>query len=118
MDGVGTIRSKKRVETSLVFEIEIPEELSRYLIPNGSVAVDGISLTVNRLSGSLFSVTIIPHTARSTSIGEKGVGKRVNIECDLIGKYLETLVSKGLIKQKGSERRGVDLDLLDEHGFL
>ncbi len=118
VDGMGTIRGKMRNENSFIIEIEIPEELSSYVITNGSVAVDGVSLTVNNQSGSLFSVTIIPHTAQSTNLGEKGAGGMVNIECDLIGKYVESLLSRGLIKPKGGAREGLDLDLLREHGFV
>jgi riboflavin synthase len=118
VDDVGTIRRKMRTENAFVLEIEIPEELSRYVIANGSVAVDGISLTVNRLSGNCFYVTIIPHTAQSTNLGAKGAGGRVNIECDLIGKSVESLLSQGFINPKAGEKGRLDLDLLKEHGFI
>ena len=74
-------------------ELGLPEALARYLIPKGSVAVDGISLTVNRCAKDRFWVSIIPHTAGLTTIGFKPVGSAVNIETDMIGKYVERFLA-------------------------
>ena len=74
---------------------EAPPEVLRYLIYKGSIAIDGISLTVNEVQGERFTVTIIPHTARQTTLGLKKAGDPVNLEADMIGKYVEKFVKTG-----------------------
>ncbi|MBI1865240.1 MAG: riboflavin synthase, partial [Nitrospirae bacterium] len=92
VDGVGKLAASRREGNARVLEIDVPLSLRRYLIPKGSVALDGISLTVNSVRGKRFSVAIIPHTAKATIIGGKKAGEPFNIEVDLIGKYVEQLV--------------------------
>ena len=96
VDGVGIIRRVEADPDSLRMTIELPSaELEYYVIPKGSVAVDGVSLTVARLQeGGSFEVMVIPHTLRMTTLGEKREGARVNLEMDLIGKYVHRLLSK------------------------
>ena len=89
--------------------MEIDAGLSRYIVEKGSVAVDGISLTVNRCEKNRFYVNIIPHTARNTTLGFKKTADLVNIETDIIGKYVEKFLNPG---------KGIDMNFLAEHGFL
>ena len=89
VDGVGVIRGIMNKGDGILFTFEAPKEVTRYLIYKGSVAIDGISLTVNEVLGNRFSLTIIPHTAKMTTLGFKKIGDTVNLEADLLGKYVE-----------------------------
>ena len=89
IDGIGVIRGVERKGGMSIFTIEVPAEFKKYLIIKGSVAIDGISLTVNEVKGNRFTVTIIPHTAEMTTLGFKKAGDIVNLEADMIGKYVE-----------------------------
>ncbi|MBI5192989.1 MAG: riboflavin synthase [Nitrospirae bacterium] len=89
VDGVGVIRGIINKSDASIFTIEAPKDVSKYLIYKGSVAIDGISLTVNEVQGIRFSVTVIPHTAEITTLGLKKIGDTVNLEADMIGKYVE-----------------------------
>ena len=89
IDGIGVIRGVERRGGMSIFTIEVPAEFKKYLIIKGSVAIDGISLTVNEVKGNRFTVTIIPHTAEMTTLGFKKAGDIVNLEADMIGKYVE-----------------------------
>ncbi|MEK6684086.1 MAG: riboflavin synthase [Nitrospirota bacterium] len=115
VDGVGLIRDRRQEEDAWLLTIEIPKELLRYCIKKGSIAVDGISLTINQVTDKDIQVAIIPHTGKMTTLGLKGVGTTVNIECDLIGKYLERL-----LLERGSEGppQKVDRDYLKRKGLL
>lgn len=117
VDGTGIISSKIRNANAWIISIEVEPSLSRYMIEKGSVAVDGISLTINRCSERDFELSIIPHTAMLTSIGFKGVGDKVNIEVDIIGKYIEKLMFKPS-SSDGVVKSGIDLDFLAKNGFL
>jgi riboflavin synthase len=109
VDGLGKIQEKINKANSLQFSVEIDTELSRYIVEKGSVAVDGISLTVNRCEKNRFYVNIIPHTARNTTLEFKKVADLVNIETDIIGKYVEKFLNPG---------KGIDMNFLAEHGFI
>ena len=89
VDSIGTIRSKKRIGDTIEIDIEAPESIMQYLIDKGSVAVDGISLTVVKVFNNSFRLVIIPHTETVTNIGEKKSGSSVNLETDIIGKYIK-----------------------------
>ncbi len=91
VDGIGTIEELNDIGNSIVLKISVDQEILRYCIVKGSVAVDGISLTINRLLESTFEVAIIPHTAETTTLVSKAIGGSVNIETDMIGKYIERL---------------------------
>ncbi len=99
VDGVGVVASVVKQESSWLVTVEFPPRFSRYVIPIGSIAVDGISLTVARLEGNRFTVSLIPHTLEKTTIALAEKGLRVNLEFDLVGKYLE----KMLEAEKGTE---------------
>jgi riboflavin synthase len=93
VDAVGRIRSRRDLGANLVIEFEAPRDILRYVIEKGSIAIDGISLTVNSVSDSSLSVALIPHTVDMTTLATKQVGAKVNLEVDMIGKYVEKLVA-------------------------
>jgi len=94
VDGVGTIRAILPEENAVVMEIGVPPPLRRYLVEKGSITVDGVSLTVAEVRPESFTVWTIPHTREITTLGERRVGDRVNLECDLLGKYIERLLQE------------------------
>ncbi len=112
VDGVGQVISRQETGEFIFYTVKIPTELSKYVIEKGSIAIDGISLTVNEVFGAEIKLAIIPHTAKLTTMGFRHPGDRVNIEVDLIGKYIENLLRPYLKKDK------ISLDFLREHGFL
>lgn len=91
VDGVGEVVSKTKSGGSFIFRFSLPEGLAKYVVEKGSIAVDGVSLTVNSAEGNEFTVNIIPFTLAETTFGGLGPGSRVNIECDIIAKYVEKL---------------------------
>lgn len=92
VDGVGRIENLRKRGSSVEIEISFPVKLRRYLMPKGSIAVDGISMTVNRLGPGSFTLVVIPHTLKQTTLKAARVGQRVNLEVDLVGKYIESLL--------------------------
>jgi len=92
VDAVGRINSRRDMGANLEFNISLSSEVRSYVVEKGSIAVDGISLTVNRVDDNSFSVALIPHTAHVTTLGQKAVGRTVNLEVDIIGKYVEKLL--------------------------
>jgi riboflavin synthase len=120
VDGVGVIRARRPLANAMLFAFGVPEALSRYIVEKGSVAVDGISLTVNACKRSTFEVSIIPHTAKITSMGFKKVGDSVNIEADIIGKYVERFTRHSADKSTKTEgaTSAVDETLLTKAGFM
>jgi riboflavin synthase len=92
IDGVGTVLAVTPEENAVVVEIGVPEPLRRYIVEKGSIAVDGVSLTVAAARPESFTVWTIPHTRAITTLGQRGVGDHVNLECDLLGKYIERLL--------------------------
>jgi riboflavin synthase len=92
VDGVGKVESIQRRGKSIEIWFSLPKELSRYVVEKGSIAVDGVSLTINAVSGDRFSVNIIPYTQEATIFGKLKPGDSVNIECDIIGKYVEKFI--------------------------
>jgi riboflavin synthase len=117
VDGVGTIVDKRPEANAIHYAIQAPKGLLRYLVPKGSVAVDGISLTVVACQLDTFQITIIPHTAAVTTIERKGVGATVNLECDMIGKYVERVLQARL-EGEGVEAGELQLALLRRHGLV
>lgn len=93
VDGVGTIASKRDLGANIELAFRADSVLLRYVVDKGSIAVDGISLTVNRVDAQSFSVALIPHTVERTTLADKRVGDKVNLEVDIIGKYVEKLLS-------------------------
>ncbi|OAG27846.1 riboflavin synthase [Thermodesulfatator autotrophicus] len=113
VDGVGQVIDRREQGDFIFYKIEVPRELSRYLVEKGSIAVDGISLTVNQVKDNVVELAIIPHTAKLTTIGFRKPGDTVNIEVDIIGKYVERLLkpySQGTVTQEFLKLHGFDLD--------
>lgn len=117
VDGVGVIRSKERSDNAIVVTIEAPPQVMRYIIAKGSIAIDGTSLTIVDYGTDWFSVSLIPHTASLTTVGLKETGSKVNLEADVLGKY----VAKLLGLQNGDEKKqassGLTMEFLQQHGF-
>ena len=120
VDGIGQLRERKTVANAIVMVYSVSESLSRYMIEKGSVAVDGTSLTINRCDKHSFEVSIIPHTAGLTTVGLKKVGDAVNIETDMIGKYVERFVlNRGAPdSQTQDPGGGIDTAFLAKSGFI
>lgn len=114
VDGVGEVLSRESDARSSRFRIRVPVGLARYIAEKGSVCVDGVSLTVNAVEDSAFSVNIVPHTMDHTSVSSYSAGTRVNIEVDVVARYLERLLTAAT-DEPGS---GIDLALLKQKGFL
>jgi len=113
IDGIGVITDKRKEKDFLSLRIRIPQSVSRYVIQKGSIAIDGISLTVNECQGEEIQITLIPYTIKKSTLVDKKVGDRVNIEADILGKYVEKMVN-----QRSKKSEGVDLSFLKEHGFI
>ncbi len=112
VDGTGRIRSKTDIGDAFKIEIEVPEKIIHFLVEKGSVAVDGISLTVVDILKNSFTIVIIPHTARLTTMGFKGPGDTVNVEVDIIGKYVARFLNKGM------DRDARFREILTEEGYI
>lgn len=106
VDGVGTVRERAQDANAIQMTIAAPHEILKLCVLKGSIAVDGISLTINEVTEQGFRVTLIPHTARVTTLGVKQVGDPVNLETDLIGKFVERL----LRERAGSTRPDIKID--------
>ena len=95
VDGVGKVVSRHDDARSVRVEFEVPDELARYVARKGSICIDGVSLTVNGVDGCRFDVNLVPHTLEQTILGGYHPGTRVNLEVDIIARYLERLVAEG-----------------------
>ena len=115
VDGMGEIIQTVPEGNSVLYRFRVPMEISRFLIEKGSVAVDGISLTVTDCHDQEFSVSVIPHTARTTTLGRKKSGDRVNLENDMIAKYVEKFVHAR--EDLAADRSPIDYAFLAKHGF-
>ena len=113
VDGVGVMRDIRPGPAHTRMTFELPGALSRFVIEKGSIAVDGVSLTVNLCRGNTFTVNVIPHTAKETTLASLKVGDKVNLETDLIGKYVARLLG-----QDSPRDEGVTPELLAKNGFL
>ncbi|PPA71811.1 riboflavin synthase [Jeotgalibacillus proteolyticus] len=114
IDGTGKIRSKQQKENAIYIYIDVEPELMPYFIEKGSVAVDGTSLTIFDVEESAFMISLIPQTVEESVVGKKKVGDFVNIECDMIAKYIHRLVQPKAVPFK----KGVDEALLQKYGFM
>jgi riboflavin synthase len=110
IDGVGVIKSTRVEGNATWVRVGVSTEILKYMIHKGSVTIDGISLTIARLDNQGFEVSLIPHTSNETTLLDKKSGDIVNIECDLISKYVERLM--------GFKKNDITLDLLKENGFM
>ena len=127
VDGTGTIAAIQKKSNAVIFDITVPEHLAAEMIEKGSVAVEGISLTINQVWHTGFQVSIIPHTAKITTIGLKQVGDEVNIETDMLGKYVRKILTQRRAVTANSPARpgddpaqsgDISISLLAKNGFL
>jgi riboflavin synthase len=119
IDGTARITHKTRQANAILVGFSVEPSLARYMITKGSVAIDGISLTINDCDLQSFEVSIIPHTADITTIGSKYVGDAVNIETDMIGKYVEKFLTNKINPEKNkSGKKPVDMEFLLKTGFI
>lgn len=117
VDGTGTLRGRHQEGNALILEVEAPKEILRLCVTKGSITVDGISLTINSVTDKSFCLSIIPHTAKVTTLGLKQVGDRVNLESDLIGKYVDRLLQeRGSLPPKPAPV--IDKDYLKRRGLI
>ena len=115
-DGTGMIKSMKREENAVWVTVEPQKELMRYIIKKGSAALDGISLTVASVEDTSFSVSVIPHTGAETTLLDKKPGDIINIECDVIGKYVEKML--GVTNSETKKKSSLDMETLLRNGFV
>jgi len=115
VDGVGEIVERNIVGRAIEFWVELPEELNKYVAEKGSITVDGISLTVNDLRKNAFKLTIVPHTTQETTIDSFQVGRKVNLEVDVLARYLERLL-QAREQAKQPESR-LTMEFLQQNGF-
>ena len=118
VDCVATVRERRPTGVFTLFSFSLPEQWNRYVIDKGSVTIDGVSLTVNSCSVGRFEVSIIPHTLQVTTLGRLKIGSRVNIEVDIIGKYVEKLLALQAPASSGLEQGKINPAFLAEHGFF
>ncbi|MEK6202245.1 MAG: riboflavin synthase [Desulfobulbaceae bacterium] len=118
VDCVATVRERRPTGAFTLFSFSLPEQWNRYVIEKGSVTIDGVSLTVNSCSAGRFEVSIIPHTLQVTTLGRLKIGSRVNIEVDIIGKYVEKLLALQPPVSSGQEQGTINSAFLAEHGFF
>ncbi len=111
VDAIGVVEGIQKAGDSIQYTIGVPKEVARYIVSKGSIALDGISLTVNEQNDTIFTVNIIPYTASKATVGLKVVGDRVNIETDILGRYVEKFLT-------ADRKSGVDLDFLYTHGYI
>lgn len=116
VDGIGVIRARDQEADALHLTLEAPRDILRYCVSKGSITVDGISLTVNEVTDHGFQVTIIPHTAKVTTLGVKRAGDRVNLETDLIGRYVERLFPGH--QTEGRSEIAIDREYLRKRGLI
>ena len=114
VDGTGIILEKKQQENAIYYDIQIPEELARFLMHKGSITVDGTSLTLFGVNKNIFTISLIPHTVTETVLGGKGKGDIVNIECDMLAKYVQNMLQA----QQTDHSEKINEKFLQTNGFL
>ncbi|PHS73803.1 MAG: riboflavin synthase [Cycloclasticus sp.] len=114
VDGVGKVIERKADARSVRFTFGMPKELARYVAQKGSICIDGISLTVNTVDDASFSVNIVPHTLKMTTLGDRQIGDSVNLEVDVIARYLERLMLGGVKTEQSVDFKR----LLNDNGFI
>ena len=115
VDGIGTIIDKRIDGRSIRFTVEAPNNLAKYIAQKGSICIDGISLTVNSIDGAKFGINIVPHTLKETTLHDAIIGTKVNLEVDVLARYMERLM-KGELEEKNCST--VTMELLQSSGFL
>ena len=118
VDALGKILERRDDARSIWFKVAAPENLAKYIVHKGSITVDGTSLTVNSVDGNEFELNIVPHTAQETIMSGYQPGTEINLEVDIIGRYLERLLLGEKAAEKGVTGNGVDMELLQKAGFV
>jgi riboflavin synthase len=116
VDGIGNVIARRQDSRSVQFTIQAPDELARYIAVKGSICVDGVSLTVNAVSGARFELNIVPHTLEETTLNDYRAARQVNLEVDLVARYLERLLLGDAAAQPGTGS-GLTRELLESCGF-
>ena len=117
IDGTGTVQSIEPDDNAIWYTIAAKPNLLRYIVEKGSITIDGISLTVAYVDEHCFKVSIIPHTQQVTALHDRGVGDIVNLECDIIGKYVEKLLQPAAAEEETKKEIGITEDFLKKYGF-
>jgi riboflavin synthase len=115
VDGIGKVIEKKPDARSVRFKFKAPDNLAKYIAEKGSICINGISLTVNEVQGATFTVNIVPHTLKETTLNDAVVGTEVNLEVDLLARYMERLMQG---EAAAKDHSGITEDLLQKSGFL
>ncbi len=118
VDGVGHVVSKCALGDALEVAFEVPPDLAPFVAPKGSIAIDGVSLTVNRAAGARFDVVLVPVTQAATHLGARGPGARVNVEVDVLAKYVARLLGRPGVDGVPPGETGVTMDLLRKAGYV
>ncbi|WP_278682844.1 riboflavin synthase [Paraclostridium bifermentans] len=116
IDGIGYIKDLKREDSAIWITIKTSVDILRYIVYKGSITIDGISLTIAYVDDDVFKVSIIPHTLQQTILSSKNIGDSVNLECDIIGKYVEKLL--GINKPSKQQANNINEIFLKENGFI
>lgn len=116
VDGIGTIVKIERHDIAILITVQAPQNIMKYIIKKGSVAIDGTSLTVVDFNTDSFQVSLIPHTAHHTILGSKKIGEMVNLEGDLLGKYIERLMEQRY-KETEKVKSSINMEFLSRYGF-
>lgn len=115
IDGIGKIKKFEKEDNATWVSIDTPKNILRYIVMKGSIAIDGVSLTVAYVDDQIFKVSIIPYTKDETTLLKKNIGDVVNLECDMVGKYVEKFLG---LKEKEETKSAIDMNFLKENGFL
>lgn len=118
VDGVAEIVNIAKLGRATEYWLQAPNELARYIAEKGSITIDGISLTINEIDGAKFKLTIVPHTALETTIESYVVGRKVNLEVDVIARYLERIMLGDKAAESSTPEQGITMDFLASNGFL
>lgn len=116
IDGIGYIKNLKKEDTAIWITIKTSVDILRYIVYKGSITIDGISLTIAYVDNDVFKVSIIPHTLQQTILSSKNIGDSVNLECDMIGKYVEKLL--GISNSDKQQSNNINETFLKENGFI
>jgi riboflavin synthase len=117
VDGLATIESRHGDGRSERFRIQAPDELAKYIAEKGSITLDGVSLTVNKVDGATFELNIVPHTLLETIIGNYQTGTKVNLEVDVVARYLERLLLGNMAAKSSDNKDNISQEFLAQHGF-
>lgn len=117
VDGVGTIVKVQRCDIAVLITVQAPEHIMRYVVKKGSIAIDGTSLTVVDVKPDSLQVSLIPHTAHHTILGSKTTGDMVNLEADVLGKYVEKFLQREVSSNGTNNREALTKEFLFKHGF-